>query len=68
MRGVGKLLSRIKNGPRKTLKLAIDFFTGLSIKLSSDVLGLSIEINRLYQDPSTNILSVLERLNKLAAT
>ena len=66
MRGVGKLLSRIEKGPRKALKLATDFFAGLSIKLSSDALGLSVEINRKESDPAVNILGILERLDKLA--
>jgi hypothetical protein len=66
MSGVGKLLSRIEKGPRKVLKLATDFFAGLSIKLSSDALGLSVDIQRKEQDPAANILSVLERVDKLA--
>jgi uncharacterized protein len=41
-------------------------FAGLSIKLSLDKLGLSIEINKKSDDPASNILKILERIEKLA--
>ena len=66
LKGIGQLLGRIEKGPRKALKLAIDLFSGLSIKLSSDTLGLSIEINKKSVDPAASILNILERAEKLS--
>ena len=66
LRGMGQLLERIEKGPRKALKLATDIFSGLSIKLSSDVIGLSVEINKRSNSMATHILSILERAEKLS--
>lgn len=35
-KGVGQLLGRLETGPRKLLKVATDFFSGLSIQLGMD--------------------------------
>ena len=66
LKGVGQLLNRVEKGHRKALKLATDLFSGLSIKLSSDSIGLSIEINKKTTDPATSILNILERVEKLS--
>lgn len=67
LKGVGLLIGRIEKGPKKALKLATDLFSGLSIKFSLDALGLSIEINKKSVDTATNILNILERMEKLSA-
>lgn len=64
--GIGDLLTRLEKGPRKALKIATDFFSGLNIKLVSDAAGLSIEINKSTNDPSKNILDILHRIEKLS--
>jgi len=66
LNGIGKLINRIEKGVKGALKLATDLFAGLSIKLSSDALGLSVEINRKPEKSATSILSILERAEKLA--
>ncbi len=66
LRGTGNLIGKIERGPRKALKVATDLFSGLNIKLSIDKLGLSIEINKKSHDPATNILNILERIEKLS--
>ena len=68
LNGIGKLLGQIEKGPRKVLKLATDLFAGLNIKLSSDVLGLHIEINQKSINPANQILAILERAEKLSKT
>jgi uncharacterized protein len=65
-KGAGHLISAIEKGPKKALKIATDLFAGLSIKLSLDTLGLSVEINQKSTDPAANILKILERVEKLA--
>ncbi len=67
LKGVGSLIGRIERGPKKAVKLATDLFSGLSIKFSLDTLGLSIEINKKSIDPATNILNILERIEKLSS-
>jgi uncharacterized protein len=66
LKGVGQLLGRLENTPKKILKLATDFFSGLSIKLGLDKVGLTVEINKRSNDSSDNILGILERLEKLS--
>jgi len=66
LNGIGKLINSIEKGVKGALKLATDLFAGLSIKLSSDALGLSVEINRKPEKSATSILSILERAEKLA--
>jgi AAA+ ATPase superfamily predicted ATPase len=66
LKGIGKLITKIEKGPRKALKLATDFFAGLSIQAVVDKLGLSIEIKQRVQKPVANILNILERLESLS--
>ncbi len=66
LKGVGLLLGRIEKGPRKILKIATELFSGLSIKLNLDKLGVSLEINKKSIDPANNILNILERVEKLS--
>lgn len=66
LKGTGSLIGKIERGPRKALKVATDLFAGLSIKLSMDKLGLSIEINKKSDDLAANILKILERVEKLS--
>ncbi len=66
LKGVGKLMTRIEKGARKALKLATDFFAGLSIQTVVDKIGLSIEIKQRTQKPVTTILNILERLEALS--
>jgi AAA+ ATPase superfamily predicted ATPase len=66
LKGIGKLIMRIEKGPRKALKLATDFFAGLSIQTVVDKVGLSIEIKQRMQKPVATILNTLERLEALS--
>jgi uncharacterized protein len=66
LKGAGHLINAVEKGPKKALKIATDLFAGLSIKLSLDTLGLSIEINKKSEEPAANILKILERIEKLA--
>jgi len=66
LRGIGKMLGQIECIPKKLLKLSNDFFSGLSIKLSLDKVGISVEFNRQTKAASDNLLDILERLEKLS--
>jgi uncharacterized protein len=66
LKGVGQLLGRIETGPRKLLKVATDFFSGLNIQLNLEKIGLSVQLNKASSDPVGNILSILERVDKLS--
>jgi len=66
-KGVGELISRLEKTPTKMLKVATDFFSGLSIKLALDKVGLQVEISQHSTKPASTILDILKRLDKLSA-
>jgi len=68
LQGVGKLILQLEKGVKKALRVATDFFSGLDIKLAIDRLGLTVEISQKKRKPVYNILSVLERIEKLSTT
>lgn len=66
LNGVGKLISRLEPIPKKALNVASELFSGLSIKLALDKIGVSIEINKHNKRPDANILDILERVEALS--
>ena len=66
LKSVGQLIGQIESTPKKLLKTATDLFAGLSIKLSLDQVGLSVEINKKATDVAASILGILERVEKIS--
>jgi len=66
LKSIGQLLTRIESGPRKLLRMATELFSGLSIKLGMDKIGLSVEINHEAKHTAVTILDILQRVELLA--
>ncbi len=65
-KGIGRLLGSIESTPQKLLKVATEFFSGLSIQLAMDKIGLLVKIEKSTSDPASNILNLLERVESLS--
>ncbi|MCK4608502.1 MAG: ATP-binding protein [Gammaproteobacteria bacterium] len=66
LHGVGNLLVDIEKGVRKALRVATELFAGLNIKISVDTIGLSLEASKSSSKPAYEILTILERVEKIA--
>lgn len=65
LKSVGELINQLEKWPQKAFKLATELFSGLSVKLSLDKIGVALEINQRTKS-TTNILNILDRLKKLS--
>ena len=66
LNGIGKLIGSMESLPKKALALASEVFEGSRIRAVLSKIGVSIEVENRRESPTTTILDVLERLEKLA--
>jgi len=66
LNGIGQLLGKIENAPKKLMLLAGEFFASLQIKVVFEKAGLQLEFNQKNDKPTDIILKSLEKLHELA--
>lgn len=66
LNGIGKLIGSMESLPKKALALAAEVFEGSRIRAVLSKIGVTIEVENRREKPTSTILDVLERLEKLA--
>ena len=66
LNGIGKLIGSMESLPKKALALASEIFEGSRIRAVLSKVGVTIEVENRREKPTSTILDVLERLEKLA--
>ena len=66
LKGVGRLISRLENIPKRALALAKNIFEGTNIRVVLSEVELSLEVSRRKEKPAYVVLDILERLEHLA--
>lgn len=67
LQGIGELIYHMESKHKKALQLAVDFFSGTHIKVSTGRTEFSLEISRRKEKPAYHILDILKRLEALAS-
>ena len=66
LNGIGLLLGQLEKAPKKLISLAADFFSNISVSVSIEKEGLSLDFSKRKKSSAETILQSLERLHALA--